>query len=422
MNNKRVLVISHNPFSARQNNGKVLESFLSGWKKENIAQIYLHGNYIDNDFCNNYFKFSDFDVLKKIINKKYVIKKEEQETINNKAEKENRLIYNLPITWWFRSIVWQISKPWKYKEIIEWVKKFKPDIILYQASSFYTFYNFVLEIQKLTKAKLFMTVNDEYLSCINKYSILDHLKTKKMNKVFGKSSKKATGVFVVNEFMKEEYSKKFPNSNFIVLMNVLEEPKKVTKYIPNKNKVEFLYAGNILLNRWKNLAKLGKVLDNINKNENKNCILKICTLNDLNSKMKKEFDNVKCIKFLGKLNKEELLKENNNSDILVHTESFDEKNKRITRLSLSTKISEYMMSKRCVLAIGPKDISSIKYIEKYNVGLVITNKNEEEWYDKIFLLINDESLKEKYINNAIKISHNHGLESNVKRVQKILTK
>jgi hypothetical protein len=89
-----------------------------------------------------------------------------------------------------------------------------------------------------------------------------------------------------------------------------------------------------------------------------------------------------------------------------------------TRLSLSTKISEYMMSKRCILMIGPDEVSSTKYIKKYKVGFVITNKDIKKWYKDILRLINDDKLKYKYIDNAIKVAHkNHDLESNIKKMQ-----
>ena len=94
MKRKKILVISHNPFSKKQNNGKVLESFLYGINKNDIAQIYLHGNYIDYDFCDNYFKFSDVEVLKKIIFPKYIIKNDKKITNNYENDKNETYIIN----------------------------------------------------------------------------------------------------------------------------------------------------------------------------------------------------------------------------------------------------------------------------------------------------------------------------------------
>ena len=68
--------------------------------------------------------------------------------------------------------------------------------------------------------------------------------------------------------------------------------------------------------------------------------------------------------------------------------------------------------------IGPDEVSSTKYIKKYKVGFVITNKDIKKWYKDILRLINDDKLKYKYIDNAIKVAHkNHDLESNIKKMQ-----
>ena len=59
------------------------------------------------------------------------------------------------------------------------------------------------------------------------------------------------------------------------------------------------------------------------------------------------------------------------SNVLVHVEAFDKDSARSTRLSLSTKIPEYMMSNRCILAIGPATIASMQYLQKNEVALCI---------------------------------------------------
>ena len=60
---KRLLVISHNAFSYTANNGKTMVSILRNWKKENLAQLFFCSNEkIEPDFCDNYYRVTDFDV------------------------------------------------------------------------------------------------------------------------------------------------------------------------------------------------------------------------------------------------------------------------------------------------------------------------------------------------------------------------
>ena len=60
--------------------------------------------------------------------------------------------------------------------------------------------------------------------------------------------------------------------------------------------------------------------------------------------------------------KEELIKTLNKADVLVFVESFAEEQIEKTRYSLSTKIPEYLSLKKPIFAVGPENISSMRYI------------------------------------------------------------
>ena len=57
----------------------------------------------------------------------------------------------------------------------------------------------------------------------------------------------------------------------------------------------------------------------------------------------------------------------------MHVEAFDKKNRKITRLSMSTKISEYVASGAQVLAIGPSDVASMRCLADNRLGLCVHN-------------------------------------------------
>ena len=59
-------------------------------------------------------------------------------------------------------------------------------------------------------------------------------------------------------------------------------------------------------------------------------------------------------------------------------ESFDENLLNYTRLSLSTKIPEYLSSGKPIFAAGHSEQGSIKYLNEYNAAYVTTDKNNIE--------------------------------------------
>lgn len=84
------------------------------------------------------------------------------------------------------------------------------------------------------------------------------------------------------------------------------------------------------------------------------------------------------VSYCGSLNYEGVLKQMENSHFLLHIESFDEKDRLYTRYSISTKIPEYMMSKRGIIAFGPSDIASIEIFKDNNLGCVLTEMDTDE--------------------------------------------
>src|SRR5690606_25522384 len=66
------------------------------------------------------------------------------------------------------------------------------------------------------------------------------------------------------------------------------------------------------------------------------------------------------------------------ADILLHVESFDKKEMLATSLSFSTKLVDYFMAGRCIVALGWVNSASIKYLETKEAAIVINDLSEIE--------------------------------------------
>lgn len=158
--NPKVLVISHNPFSDTQNNGKTLSAFFKGWPKDKIAQLYLTLDKFDTTVCEKFYRITDLDVLKTIFSKKQVgieyTQTEEEKAadiaIKNGIEKEKLhknklylLIRDLyqkrnPFMYCIRNLAWKIVKPWKQEKLNKWIDDFNPDVVFFQSSNVYAIF------------------------------------------------------------------------------------------------------------------------------------------------------------------------------------------------------------------------------------------------------------------------------------------
>ena len=62
-------------------------------------------------------------------------------------------------------------------------------------------------------------------------------------------------------------------------------------------------------------------------------------------------------------------------DLLLVCSSFLESNELLAKGSLQTKTTDYMVSRRAVLAVGPAESASNKFIEQWKCGICITSQD-----------------------------------------------
>ena len=92
------------------------------------------------------------------------------------------------------------------------------------------------------------------------------------------------------------------------------------------------------------------------------------------------------------------------SDVLIFVEAFDRKSKLSTRLSLSTKIPEYLNSGTPILAVGPQDISAMEYLAGNNLAFV-SDENIDQALNRV--LDSDERIRiAKNAREFVKNNHN----------------
>ena len=81
------------------------------------------------------------------------------------------------------------------------------------------------------------------------------------------------------------------------------------------------------------------------------------------------------LKVVGSLRAEDVPRVLFDADVLVHVESFDPAARRYTRLSVSTKIPQYMAAGRAILGYGPGEGASCQYIVSTGSGRVVGERD-----------------------------------------------
>ena len=425
MEYKRLLIVSHNALSNTKGNGKILTSLFCNWPKEKIAQLYFWNEWPDQTVCERFFRLRDHDILRANLTGKPAEGAEIDARALGKIISStdvvsckgflSSMVYRVfnkrtPVAELIRDAMWRQSK-YVTPKLVKWLDEFRPEVVFFQGSHMPFAYKMCLWICKRYGAQLQIVLSDDYSFVTNRISPFAYLNSARYIKWFKQGLAKSSGSYAVVPAMKTEYERRYECGNIFVASNCLEvRPFDDEEDISGPN-LRMLYAGNVGLNRWRALRKLGRCLAKL-----KNANLEIYTPSPISEKIKQALTIEGVMSYRGSLGTEELLQTIKQSNVLVHVESFDRKNMRVTRMSLSTKIPESLMSGRCLLAIGPRGISSIDYLEHHRAALVLSDQRAKSIREQIVPIFNAE-----YRKNTARTAYKLAIQNHdVEKIRKLI--
>ena len=420
---KRLLIISHNSFSDTKSNGKVLTSLFRTWPRDKIAQLYFWNELPSETVCNRFFRLRDHDILKgnlsgqpaegtEVFNRISSL----DDSASNDADRNSfisSIIYRvyanrMPIAELIRDIMWRKSK-YASTQLIRWIDEFKPEVVFLQGSYMSFAYRIALWICDQSGAQLQISLTDDETFVKNRFSPFAWINYARLHKWFSRSLRKSSATYAIVPAMKAAFETKYKCENMHFASNGIDVRPFDDEEQNAHSELRLLYAGNVGLNRWKILRSLGKSLLALKK-KGCNARLEVFSPVHVPEKIQKALTINSVMSYEGSLNAEELSRAIKRSNVLVHVESFSRKYRRVTRLSLSTKIAESLISGRCLLAIGPSDVSSIGYLKELAAAHVICSKNTEQ-LEREMLPIFDADYRRKIAKTAYSVAlKNHDVE------------
>jgi len=405
----KILIISHNALSEHQSNGKTLNSIFKSWPADKIAQIYTLPEIPESKNCKKFFCITDYDQIESIINVFLQRKRKACRylTIQERLfyqDKRHRIIRKLKSSFLslVRDILWSLNL-WKTKELLDWVDNFDPELVFILGGDSKFIYNIGLFISTYKKIPLILYFTDDYNEYNFNFNLFNLLKTYLIRKKIKNTIKKAQLVFAIGEDMALEYSNKFRKKVF-VLRYCAEEKAiiKINNLIGRKgDDFHISYLGNIGLGRWRSLEMIAKAIDELSIKE-KNIIFNIYSLEKPSNKQLLNIKKYKNTFFRGAIRGNEIDKVLITSDIVVFVESFQKRYKKLTRLSISTKINEYIAYGKCIFAYGPIENGTIRFLKNKEIAAVETNFLDLK--EKLYNLIKSDFERRRYERAAYEYS------------------
>lgn len=331
-----------------------------------------------------------------------------EEVMNNKADdntlnvyKSNRGFHNIKRI--ARDILWSLST-YKKSSLNSFLEESNFDLIVASSEASHYYLRILKYICKKTNAKLILyTWDDNFTYKQQQISLLFYIYRHKTRQLLRSISKKyLTATFSNTEKTKEE-SDKFFNSDSYIVKKSYSYDSTNTK-TNDKNKINIIYAGNLLNGRDKEIYRLAKVLEDPLLN---NMELNIYT-NSNNNKLINKFQNFSNTKIHPTIPHSELIKIQANADIGLIIESLKYRKRKISRLSLSTKFTDYIASSLPMLAIIDKESATAREINNNHIGVVVDQTKD---FKKALLKLSNESnlnyLKNNVNDYKIKVNNNN---------------
>lgn len=365
---KNILILSNNCISDTESNGRLHGyNFLKYIKEGKIHNFYVRGN--DDIKEVNYIKVSNKNAflnklsigLKKICLDCHLGSDVNEEQSGRRSNKSKYVFFHLVRNWAFsnKKIIQQLS---------EYIKRNNIDLIQIWGTNIPFLYKYGYKLSQSNNIPLSIFTGEDYplktYNFINRWSILFPVFRRKLNNQAKRAYLKSkANIFATDELM-EYYSKTYGcNNNYVIHFSSLLNSANFNE----KENDGIFYGGNLYSGRCDSIIDVanslsGKEMIHVYGNCSKKDIEKLSVVSNI------------C--YHGVIKYDELLTKMATAKLLLHVEGFSKGYIKDCRFAFSSKISDYLLTKKPVFFYGPLEISGIKYINNLDNRVVASSKLE----------------------------------------------
>lgn len=370
----KVLVVSAAPINRVDATGITMSNLFAGWPIDRIAQIYDSTSAPDPAYCTRVWRFSSNDIASVRLAKQALgrFRTSRGRPIAVSGNTPTVQVQNFSNDLGLLAAVGDVVPFRASPTLLEWADEFAPDVI-YTLLGGSRICGLVVQLSKRLGKPVVPHFMDDWPSTLYEShrlrSLFRGVMTRRLTEVFRRAPLGLAIGSGMAEAMNARYGKKFD-----YFMNCVECSGGIS-VIKNSdsNVVRFGYVGGLHLNRWRTLLALAKTLETMTCS-GISLSFEICAPARDIELYGKHFSSFGSVSRLFSVPPDQVPDVLGSYDVLVHAESFLPEDSRFTKLSVSTKIPQYMAAGRPILAIGPNSLSSIQYVEQSQAGLIATEE------------------------------------------------
>lgn len=381
----KILIITDEVWNDDLHGNNMLTNWFADFDAE-FANIYCNPGNPKNLICSKYFQITDKMMMRSLLSGKakagFAFELTPEDISNAKGnflgEQESLKLYRFLKSMSteslraIREFIWNYGR-YDLIALKKFIDEFQPDIIFSTRMASIKILRLENIVYHLAQKPIVAFTGDaEYSMKLLRLSPIFWIKRAILRKKFREMMNNYSLYYTLSEVQKQEYEEEFGEK-----FKILRKCSDFNNYNPEKpihKPIKITYAGKLYSKRWKTLLYLARALKEINKYEQR-IVLEIYSKDKLSRRQLKILNDHYNTFYHGAIAPSELENKYIESDIALHVESFDIKNRLLTRVSFSTKIVDCIASGCAVMVISWKNHEGFIYLKKEDAAFTIGNQN-----------------------------------------------
>lgn len=387
---KILLITTEDIYKKQSSVSLTIRSFLDGWPNDKIVQIIaedLNGRDTVLVDERTFVMGHDSLYLGRFIGRNRQVETHLHNPIKGNSKKRSlKSLFKSVSSAMYKSLPYKMNK-----SCLDFIKAFHPDCI-YTLLTPSRVNRFAYQISKCFNIPILPHIFDNWQNVYLKQSIVE----KPFGLLFYSNLKKIIKqnpiTLCISEMMCNEYKKIFPKGSFVPLMHSVSDLSLHNRKSDNLSKI-LIYSGSMYLGRDESLVCLCDAIEKSKENIRENISLHIYCPREQWDEISYKFSKYEFVIFKGIVPQKVLFEELGAAYAMVFVESLEDRFLLYTRLSMSTKIPEYLSSGKPIIAIGNYNQCSINYLLNHDVAYVATREEDIKGMYNDFLLEKNKSEK-----------------------------
>lgn len=393
----RVLLVNYCVVGESDATSQTLKNIFSGMKDVEILQYTL--NPCASESIQN-LEGTQIRTVRNIISNPFVrfvykhsaTQKTLEPSALNKKTPKNRIIKNILKR--YLLLLNELIPNMADEHVASEIDKFQPDVIYTLAADINVLKSALWFSDRYCIPIVIHNMDDLYSTKFSAKTPLNFICKIYLRKLYRQAYSKSKKSLAIGPLMAEEYSEKF-NLPFDWAMNCVPATFENIKHESEEKLM--IFSGGLHGGRSDTLLCLAKELEKLNSGYR----LEIFTSNKDFKSFHSSFIGLTNTSVFEYVPKHQQFENLARARVLVHVESFKKKYIKYFRLSMSTKIAEYMSLGKRILCVGDDSIATVKFIKDNNVGVTISDVSKLGDALKSF---DDDSIVETMRQNSLTLS------------------